>query len=392
MNGPFSQAKILFVDDEEKARKYFSMEFSESFDILLAENAQEGYELFVNNADTISIVVADQRMPGKTGTAFLTDVFKLRPEVIRILSTAYADIDAAVEAVNDGRIYHYVSKPWDVNSLRVLLCRAYEHYLIDNEYSRIVEQKISRLHDLLVADRILLMSFLVAERNRSLKNANNAIRCLVSICSPFLKRVRGESSFPSTGELWRTFYLESKRRFEDAFSDLSKQLEQGQLKANGDSPSEFSLRQLSEELPHVELIEFANTDKVSHSSSLARTKLALETLIWSLSRLIGVNSFVTHQICESDRKGFMFVVNGDFIRFNMVDLFIGGQETAAHEAAAQLVTAIFGAYDAGWRIELEPNAKDTLLVTLDPSGGDSIDSVILELISNDPFWLSLFDQ
>ena len=109
----FRQNVILFVDDEQKTRKYFAKLFGKAFRVVLAEDGVEGLERFREHQDDIGVVVTDQRMPNETGTEFLAKVALLKPSAVRILSTAYADIDAAVDSVNKAGIYRYITKPWE---------------------------------------------------------------------------------------------------------------------------------------------------------------------------------------------------------------------------------------------------------------------------------------
>src|SRR4249920_457980 len=91
---------ILYVDDEEKSLKYFTRAFQDQFRILTAPNAQEGVKLLEAHKDEIGLLMTDQRMPGEKGVWLLEKARQLRPRIIRILATAYADMDAAIAAVN----------------------------------------------------------------------------------------------------------------------------------------------------------------------------------------------------------------------------------------------------------------------------------------------------
>ena len=117
---------ILFVDDEEKTRKAFNRLFGDEFKILLAGDGAEGFEVFQEHKDEIGVIVTDQKMPRETGVQFLAKVAELDEDIVRILSTAYAELDAAVTGVNEGGIYRYVTKPWDVPELEITLRRAME--------------------------------------------------------------------------------------------------------------------------------------------------------------------------------------------------------------------------------------------------------------------------
>ena len=76
---------VLFVDDEEKTRKYFRRLFGDKFNILVANDGMQGLEVFTENIDNIAVVVTDQRMPNMTGSQLLEKVSELKPSCIRIL-------------------------------------------------------------------------------------------------------------------------------------------------------------------------------------------------------------------------------------------------------------------------------------------------------------------
>ena len=109
----YKKYAVLYVDDEEMSLVNFSRAFRDQFRILTAASAQEGLQLLERHADEIGLLMTDQRMPGEKGVWLLERARKLRPRMIRLLVTAYSDMDAAIAAVNSGAIYRYISKPWD---------------------------------------------------------------------------------------------------------------------------------------------------------------------------------------------------------------------------------------------------------------------------------------
>ena len=92
--------------------KYFTRAFANTFRVFTAPNAAEGFQLLEDHQDEIGLVMSDQRMPGEQGVQFLERARRLQPRIIRILATAFADLDAAIAAVNNGAVYKYVTKPW----------------------------------------------------------------------------------------------------------------------------------------------------------------------------------------------------------------------------------------------------------------------------------------
>src|SRR5216110_2951622 len=130
----YKKFAILYVDDEEKSLKYFARAFEDQFRILTAPNAQAGLQLLEKHADDIGLLMTDQRMPGEKGVWLLEKARQLRPRTIRILATAYSDMDAAIAAVNTGAIYKYVTKPWEPPQLESPL------------------QRVLELHNMMIAD------------------------------------------------------------------------------------------------------------------------------------------------------------------------------------------------------------------------------------------------
>ena len=126
----YKKFAILYVDDEEKSLKYFSRAFQDQFQIFTAPSAQEGFKILEAHQDEIGLLMTDQRMPGEKGVWLLEKARQLRPRVIRILATAFSDMDAAVAAVNSGAIYKYVTKPWDPPQLEATLKRGLEFFIV----------------------------------------------------------------------------------------------------------------------------------------------------------------------------------------------------------------------------------------------------------------------
>src|SRR5215831_8453621 len=120
----YKKFAILYVDDEEKSLKSFARAFEDQFRILTAVNAQDGLKLLEQHGAEIGVLMTDQRMPGEKGVWLLENARRLHPRIIRILATAYADMEAAIAAVNTGAIYRYVTKPWDPPQLEQTLKRS----------------------------------------------------------------------------------------------------------------------------------------------------------------------------------------------------------------------------------------------------------------------------
>jgi two-component system response regulator HupR/HoxA len=122
---------ILIVDDEEGILESLELTLGDDYRVFTARNAQEG--LAVLEREKIALVIADQVLPGMTGVEFLEKVIERNPTAIRMMLTGYADLASIVRAVNEGRIYRYIAKPWDPDELRLNVRRALESYGLATE-------------------------------------------------------------------------------------------------------------------------------------------------------------------------------------------------------------------------------------------------------------------
>jgi thioredoxin reductase (NADPH) len=111
---------ILAVDDEPAVLAAVARDlrrgFGEEYRILRAGSGAEALEILREmrtRGDQAALLVADQRMPGMSGTDYLVEARKLAPEAKRVLLTAYADTEAAISAINDVALDYYLLKPWD---------------------------------------------------------------------------------------------------------------------------------------------------------------------------------------------------------------------------------------------------------------------------------------
>ncbi len=150
----YQRYAILFVDDEANTRKYFRRLFGEKFRILEAEDGVEALAVFRQNANEIGIIVTDQRMPNETGVGFLSKIADDYPDIIKILSTAYSDIDAAIGSVNQGGIFRYMTKPWDIPQLEVTLRRAMEFFTVKRERDALLGAKMQAMGNVLLSSRL----------------------------------------------------------------------------------------------------------------------------------------------------------------------------------------------------------------------------------------------
>jgi len=118
---------ILFVDDEEHNLISFKASFRTKYSIETAISGYDAIELLKKKQ--FDIIITDQRMPKMTGVEFLEQIIPLHPDPIRILLTGYTDMSAVIDAINKGKIFHYLNKPWNDIELENIIQKAYEAFL-----------------------------------------------------------------------------------------------------------------------------------------------------------------------------------------------------------------------------------------------------------------------
>jgi two-component system probable response regulator PhcQ len=202
----YKKFAILYVDDEEKSLKYFTRAFQDQFRVFTANNAQDGYALLEQHKDEIGIIMTDQRMPGEKGVQLLEKTRQLRPRIIRMLATAFSDLDAAIDAVNSGAIYKYVHKPWDVPNLEVTLRRALEFFMVQRERDQLLREKLSVLHNLMITDRVVSLGVLAAGLGHHIRNSLVAIRTFLDLAPEKLQEEKVDLEELRNPNFWNDFY------------------------------------------------------------------------------------------------------------------------------------------------------------------------------------------
>lgn len=120
---------LLVVDDEPSILTAMKRLFLDSnIDVLTANDAAEALEIL--GCNRVAVIVSDQRMPNMTGIELLEKVKHEYPDSIRILLTGYSDINVAIDAINKGEVYRFITKPWNDHEIRNTVKLAMEkHHL-----------------------------------------------------------------------------------------------------------------------------------------------------------------------------------------------------------------------------------------------------------------------
>src|SRR5262245_29644452 len=128
---------LLVIDDEQDVCDSIHDLLRRDYRVLKATTADDGYRLMQDNE--VHIVLTDQRMPRISGVELLSNVRARHPQAIRMLFTGYADVEAVIAAINQGRIFRFLKKPWQPDELQSAIREA------AIEFDRLVAEADERL-------------------------------------------------------------------------------------------------------------------------------------------------------------------------------------------------------------------------------------------------------
>ncbi len=154
---PPTPLSILCVDDESNILNTLRRLFrNEDFLVLTATSGEEGLAI-LKTTENIGLILSDQRMPEMTGASFLQEAKGLFPDISRMILTGYTDVGAAIDAINQGGAYRFLTKPWNEHELRQAVQDGLHRYRLTRENQR--------LHELVRRQNVEL-----ADWNSNLKN------------------------------------------------------------------------------------------------------------------------------------------------------------------------------------------------------------------------------
>jgi adenylate cyclase len=128
---------LLYVDDELQNLISFKACFRKHYNVYTAGSAKEAIEIL--KQVPIHLVMTDQRMPEMTGVEFLENIIHDYPDTVRIILTGFSDMDAIIHAINTGRVFRYIRKPWDENELKMTIDNALHLYNLQQKNKELLQ-------------------------------------------------------------------------------------------------------------------------------------------------------------------------------------------------------------------------------------------------------------
>jgi two-component system probable response regulator PhcQ len=406
----YKRYAILYVDDEEMSLKYFARAFGSSFRIFTANNAEEGFQILADHQDEIGVIMSDQRMPGEKGVQFLERARRLRPRIIRILATAYTDLDAAIDAVNTGAIYKYVTKPWDIPQLETTLKRSLEFYIVQTERDYLLREKLSVLHKMVITDRVLSLGVLAAGIGHHIRDAMSAVRAFLELTPEMLHRENLDLTELRNPTFWQDFHRNVQSRVKQVLEVLDNL---ATTPANGASyETQVHLREsldaaLAELAPELERRRISVVNRIPDSLPVIHVdapkfrKLFPLILRDELAHL-PENSVIRVDASLQQRPGSKPEIevtindNGPGMPhhaiLSMFDPFLMRKQMP-QEFGVLLMACYFIVHHHGGRIDVRPSEGQGLTFTLhlpvqpeSPNAGDQGEEFLVRAMTNERLW------
>ncbi len=137
------EVNVLFVDDEMNVLNAIQRLFlNEAYGVVVTADPAEA--LAIVEREKIKVVLSDQRMPVVTGVDLLQQIKNSHPDIVRILFTGYADLNAAEKAINVSEVFRFINKPWDAEELKAIVRNAMKHFDLTVDNRRLFEETIKQ--------------------------------------------------------------------------------------------------------------------------------------------------------------------------------------------------------------------------------------------------------
>ena len=202
---PKTRGTFLVVDDEPDILDAIARLFRRDYHVLTAQSVRQARELI--DEHDVEVVMTDQRMPEMTGIQFLSELRRTHPHIVRVLFTGYSNISDVIDAINEGHVYRYISKPWKPVELRLFVAQAFEHFRTQRERDQLLE-KLQDANEQLERQNALLSS------------ANEELKLLDRVKSVFMEVVSHEINTPIAILVGYTFLL--RKELGDDLSSVAR--------------------------------------------------------------------------------------------------------------------------------------------------------------------------
>ena len=328
-----SKYSILYVDDEKHNLHVFNASFFKYYKIITALSGTEALEIL--QKETVHLIITDERMPNMTGLEFLEEIANKYVEVPRIILTAYSDISVIIDAVNRCGIYQYVQKPWDRESLKLVIDNALQKYQLEIDKKQLVL-------DLEMVNQALEEK--VLERTQELYKTNHELRSVNAVKDKLFSIIAHDLRSPLNT---LSNFVNLLVDFEDAFSpeetkELASQIRDSLQNVNDLLNNLLYWSRNQMQTTHLDIREVDILDAIerairvtSHTAQQKYIKLKIDKVeqesVWADKNMVDVilRNLISNAIKFTHKNGLVYVsgsLEESFYRIDVVDTGVGMDE------------------------------------------------------------------
>jgi CheY-like chemotaxis protein len=254
-----SRPRILVIDDEEAILETMTFTFQDEYEVFTSTDARRALDILDENAP-IAVVLTDQRMPNMSGVELVTEVCRRHPATVSMILTGFSDMDAIIQAVNDGHIYAYITKPWEHDQLKQLMKQAVDRYQLAALNERLLEDlKNSKVYLEAVMDHLDTGAIAVDSAGR-VQAVNRPVREYLGLQGEFRGRFIDEilegHGLKAVGTAAERIAADDDVSYEDVELSMGGQMHRFRIAAHvfkNDSGDEFGKVLLVREISHEPL-------------------------------------------------------------------------------------------------------------------------------------------
>ena len=165
---------LLIIDDEVQITQSLQRLFRRKYNVYIANNGKDAYDILLKT--DINVIISDQRMPEMTGIQFFTKIKDEFPNAIRLILTAYTDVEEIISAINDGNIFRYIKKPWNPIEIEAIVKESFDKYNLIAENSQLIKDLVTAKEKAEEGDKL---------KTAFLNNISHEIRTPLNVISGF---------------------------------------------------------------------------------------------------------------------------------------------------------------------------------------------------------------
>ncbi len=184
---------ILYIDDERENLTGFRYVFKRYFNVHTASSAKEGLKIL--KQVPVKVLISDQRMPETTGVELLEEVATNYPEIYRIILTGYTEVADIINAINKGKVFQFIRKPWDKDEVKVIIDNAIKLYDLNSKNKQLIvslEASNTQLEEINsnLEDKVRERTKKIEQQNVELEKHRNNLEELVKQRTRELERAK----------------------------------------------------------------------------------------------------------------------------------------------------------------------------------------------------------